>query len=646
MGEPFLRVSSALPGHNYRSQLATNCGSLPGFCASNEARQALAGMPVPQACSFAKEVSLLFHLVFTFDSCPLAPGATARGKYSAILSPIVGPPRRGKNVLIAFATTLLLVQFVTVAPAQDTGPLPHVETTAGVTRLIVDGQPWLIRGGELGNSSASDLAYLKPHWPRLVELGLNTVLAPVYWDLIEPAEGQFDFSLVDGLLADARKHNLRLVLLWFGAWKNSMSCYVPGWVKRDQERFPRCESSAGKGLEILSPLDDANLEADRRAFVALMKHLREVDSAHQTVLMVQVENEIGMIPEARDYSATADEAFAAPVPSELMAYLTEHKETLIPEFRELWQKTGFETTGNWEQCFGRGPAAEEIFMAWNFARYVDQLAAAGKAEYPLPMFVNAALIRPGYLPGKYPSAGPLPHLMDVWRAGAPAIDFFAPDIYFPNFVEWCDKYARNGNPLFIPEVRHNAQNAANALWAFGEHDAIGVSPFSIESVGDPKSDAVGKCYRLISELTPLLLEHQGRETMVGVAPRIPFDEKDVPSEQKVKLGEYELTASFIDPWLPITPGEEGGGKSGPAGGLIIAIGPDEFLVAGTCLTITFAPADGVGQAGIESIQEGRFVDGKWTPGRWLNGDQSHQGRHLRIPAHSWEIQKVKLYRYK
>lgn len=522
---------------------------------------------------------------------------------------------------------------------------PSLERTAGVAQLFVDGRPWLIRGGELGNSSASYRNYMEPYWPRLVKLKLNTVLAPVYWDLIEPEEGRFDFSLVDGLIEDARAHNLRLVLLWFGSWKNSMSCYAPPWVKRDQQRFPRCETSDGKGMEILSPFSEENLVADCRAFVELMKHLRAVDGDQHTVIMVQVENEIGMIPEARDHSPAANEMFAGAVPPALMQCVTEHKETLIPEFRDVWQTTNFERDGSWQECFGAGPAGEEIFMAWYFAQYVNRLAELGKAEYPLPMFVNAALVRPNYEPGQYPSAGPLPHLLDVWRAGAPAIDFLAPDIYFPNFVDWCEQYARSGNPLFIPEARLNGQNAANALYAFGEHDALGFSPFSIESVDNPASHPLRKCYQLVEELTPLILEHQGKATMVGVTPRVPFDEQEISTQEVVKLGDYELTVTFeaINPWAP--PSDKPPERA-PVGGMIFSTGPDEFIVAGTGLVITIAPATpGKSQAGIVSIQEGHFVDGRWTPGRWLNGDQSHQGRHLRIPASSWGIQKVKLYRY-
>ena len=390
--------------------------------------------------------------------------------------------RRLKRGGLTFVVACALL--VSCAPwsraAQQTAP-PHLRQQGTATQLVVDGRPFLVRGGELGNSSSSSLEYMRPVWPKLAALKLNTVVIPVYWELIEPAEGRFDFRLVDGLLQAARQHGLRLVPLWFASWKNSMSCYAPAWVKTNQQRFPRAEDRAGRGMEILSPFSRENMEADARAFAAFMRHLGEVDGREHTVVMVQVENEIGMIPDSRDRSPAADKLFAGPVPPELMSYLQRHRETLMPELRAAWAADGSKTRGTWEEVFGRGPATDEIFMAWHFARYTNRVTELGKAEYKLPMFVNAALIRPGYQPGQYPSAGPLPHLMDVWRAAAPQIDFLSPDIYFPNFIEWTRKYEQSGNPLFIPEVQLGPLNAVQALYVFGQHDAIGFSPFSIES---------------------------------------------------------------------------------------------------------------------------------------------------------------------
>jgi len=452
------------------------------------------------------------------------------------------------NFIKSFIATMCMIIFVSADFAVSYSGtvsddfLPHLRKQGSATQLIVDGKPFLILGGELGNSSSSILEYMEPIWPRLEKLNLNTVLAPVYWDLIEPQEGTFDFSLVDGLVKDARRHNMRLVLLWFASWKNSMSCYAPVWVKTNQERFPRARDSQGKGMEILSSFSDENRDADARAFVALMKHIRRIDGRKHTVIMIQVENEIGMIPEARDYSPVATELFNGQVPKELMDYLVVHKDSLMPEFRRMWESAGLKTSGTWEEVFGAGPETDEIFMAWHYARYVNRIIEAGKAEYPLAMYINAALVRPNYKPGQYPSAGPLPHIMDIWRAGGPLIDFFSPDIYFPNFAEWCVKYHRSGNPLFIPEAGRGAESAANAFYAFGLHDAIGFCPFSIESIEDPDNAPLAKAYDVLSQLSPLILENQGKGTMTGVL----LDKEN--RTQQVALGDYMLNVSHDYTW--------------------------------------------------------------------------------------------------
>lgn len=527
------------------------------------------------------------------------------------------------------------------SPAGDPS-IPQLRRQGTAMQLVVDGTPFLVLGGELGNSSASSAEYLRSVWPVLRVMRLNTMLAPVYWERMEPREGQLDFALVDSLLAGARRNEMRLVLLWFGSWKNSMSTYAPEWVKTDPRRFPRARGSDG-ALDILSPFGAAARDADARAFAALMRHLREVDGRRHTVLMVQVENEIGMIPEPRDHAPAANAAWAGPVPPELMAWLRLDRATLAPEVHALWEAHGTRSSGSWAEVFGAGPEAEEVFMAWHFGRWVEHVTAAGKAEYPLPMFVNAALPRPDTPPGRYPSAGPLPHLIDVWRAAAPSIDLLAPDIYFPSFAEWAGRYTRPENPLFIPEATLNPQSAVNALYAMSAHDAIGFSPFSIENADSATVRALAQSYGLLRQLAPVVLAHQGRGTMVGVIPPVAFDGTVDESPREVRLGGYTLTVTFKDPWVRPVPGA----SVPPRGGLIVALGPDEYLVAGSGLVVTFAPTGpGDPVAGILSIQEGRYEDGRWVGGRWLNGDQSHQGRHLRIAPGQFEIQRVRLYRYR
>jgi hypothetical protein len=538
--------------------------------------------------------------------------------------------------IAAFCMGIFLVSVAPVHP-QSTSAIPHLKRQGTATQLIVHGKPFLMLGGELGNSSASDSKYMEPIWPKLKAMRLNTVLIPVSWELVEPQEGKFDFALVDNLIGSARKNDLKIVLLWFGSWKNSMSCYAPYWIKADQKRFPRARTQDGRAIEILTPFSEENRNADVKAFTALMKHLHLFDGEQNTVIMVQVENEIGMIPQARDYSAQAEHAFSQPVPAELMTYLQRNKESLIEGLRQAWESFGMRTSGGWEEVFGRGLSTDEIFMAWHFARYTNAVALAGKNEHPLPMYVNAALNRPNSKPGQYPSAGPLPHLMDVWRAAAPQIDFLAPDIYFPAFADWLGKFDRSGNAIFVPEVDRD-QSVSNAFYAFARHNAMGYSPFSIESLNDPAQSQFAKGYNVLQQLMPLILEHQGKGSMTG------FLLDSAGQTTEIKLGDYiftvkhEYTWPYADRALSDTP---------RVGGMILMTAKDEFYIAGSGIVVTFkaSSADGT-VAGIASLDEGAIVEGKWVAGRRLNGDQDHQGRQMYLPGGEFGIQKIRLYTYK
>jgi hypothetical protein len=543
-----------------------------------------------------------------------------------------------RTLSVPFAS--LVLTFLTLGlsvNAQDKSDVPHLVKQGSANQLIVNGKPFLMLAGETGNSSASDLAYMNAIWSKVKAMHLNTLVVPVYWELVEPKEGEFDFTLVDSIITSARLHNLKLVFLWFGTWKNSMSCYVPLWIKSDEQRFPRARQKDGRPEEILTAFSNTNRDADARAFAMLMKHICSFDEKEQTVVLVQVENEIGMIPDARDYCKSADEAFKAPVPEKLMDYLKGHKDKLAPVLHALWEKNGFKMKGNWEEIFGKGLNTDEAFMAWYYGEYANYVAEAGKKEYSLPMYVNAALIRPHYKPGQYPSAGPLPHLFDIWRAAAPSIDFFSPDIYFPTFVEWATKYDQPGNPLFIPEVGNN-QSLANAFYAFGQLNAMGYSPFSIESLENPEDNQVSRAYDVLSQLAPLILANQGKGTMAAVV----LD--SASQEARIKLGDYifDVKHEYSWPYARHTEGE-----NPRYGGMIILVGPDEYYIAGSGLVVTFAISahDGT-QAGIGSLDAGTFVDGKWIPGLRMNGDQSHQGRHLDLPGYTYSIQKVRLYKYR
>ena len=581
---------------------------------------------------------------------------------------------------------------------QAVSGIPHLRKQGSAAQLIVDGKPFLAVTGELGNNSATSLEYMEPIWPKLESGNLNCVLAAVEWGQLEPAEGKFEFALVDGLIKQAREHHLKLVFLWFGSWKNGLSSYVPYWVKADYKRFPRIQIKGAKSIELVSTFGDATRDADARAFGALMQHIKLVDGAQHTVLMIQVENEVGVLRDSRDRSPAANQAFAGPVPKELMDYLQKHKDTLAPELRDVWAENGSKTSGTWEEVFGPGKPdsvdmpiqtssppmsreehdtawrklhwpVDEVFMAWNYARYVNKVVAAGKAAYPIPMYVNGWLQQPNMAwPGTYPSGGPLPQVHDIWRAGAPNIDILAPDLYLEYFDEVCERFTRNGNPLFIPETSANPVNAINA---FVHWNAIGYSPFYIERNVGPDT-SLAAAYRLITSMAPAIAAQQGKNRMVAV--------QSLPV--KVSIGDYTLNLTGMGAGrIPIapepTPAAQPGGRATPqaqtppqggrgqaaqgapqggrgqqqaAGGLDVAIviaeGPNEFYMRGGNgnIRVAFAPnTPGPPIVGLGDVQEGKFVDGKWVVIRQLGGDDTGQGELLTLRTNT--LMRVTVYRY-
>jgi hypothetical protein len=527
-------------------------------------------------------------------------------------------------------------------------PVPCLAPRGRAIQLLVDGNPFLVLAGELRNSSPSSLEYMKPIWPKLRQMNLNTVLAAVPWDLIEPQEGRFDFTLVDGLIQEARHHELRLVLLWYGSWKNGLSHYAPEWVKRDTQRFPRVRLENGRHIEVLSPFSGECLGADARAYAALMQHLRRVDAKQRTVIMIQMENEVGILGDSRDRSDLANQAFAGPVPENLLSYLARHKAGLSPEVEEAWSSGGFKESGTWNEVFGAGARADEIFMAWSYSRYVNSVTELGKTEYALPTYMNAWIVQPeDEKPGDYPSGGPQAHLHDIWRAGAPQIDIFAPDIYLLDFAEVCGVYTRGGNPLFIAESRAGAQGAANAFYAFGQMKAIGYSPFAIEErEPNPGNGPISQAYDILRQLTPLILEAQSNGTIAGASLNT-----DNPA-QTFTLGNYTLEVALRR--------QRRSTEVPPAGyGLFLCTGPDTYVAAGSDIQITFfTNPPGPQIVGLASVSEGRYVNGVWTPGRKLNGDsimldyhldrmaaENRSGSVVRFEGASPGIRHITLYRY-
>jgi beta-galactosidase GanA len=535
------------------------------------------------------------------------------------------------NLKNIFTTVLLCCVLQSNAQYNNSGV--ELKKEKDFSQLLINGKPFLMLGGELGNSSASNIDYLKPSWKYLQQMHLNTVLVPVYWELMEPEENKFDFSLVDGMIADARQHNLKIVFLWFGTWKNSMSCYAPLWMKQNAKRFPRTLDTAARSQEIFSAFGAATLEADKKAFAALMRHTKEIDAVDKTVIMVQVENEIGMLPTSREFSKTADNYFNGKLPTELMSYLQKNKNNLVPELKEKWEKQNFKINDTWKNTFGEGVWTDEIFQAWYYAKFTNEVTVAGKKEYNLPMFVNAALPRLGKLPGQYPSAGPLPQVMDIWQAGAPALDMLSPDFYNPNTKYWCDLYVRNNNTLFVPEMQFDKTCAAKAFFIIGHYKALGFSPFSIESENDA-SISLSKSYEVIQQLTPFitskkwlnmdgfLLDKQNKSTIV-------------------KMGQYNMVVSHEATLSWSSEAKDSVWST--KGGIILQTAPDEFLVAGSGIVVTFENTDKNIVSNIAAADEISYINGVEVKGRRMNGDQDHQGRHIRFSVSEWGIQKVKLY---
>lgn len=512
-----------------------------------------------------------------------------------------------------------------------------VRVDAVSKQLLVDGRPLVIFGGELGNSSAGTAAQADEILPRMAKLHLNTVLMPVAWEQIESEEGKFDFSILDHWIDVARGQNLHLVLLWFGSWKNAFSEYAPAWVKADTKRFPRALLADGSPTEILSTFGTETLRCDNRAFAALMAHLREKDAAQHTVLMIQVENEVGYLgPGGRDRSEEAKRAFAADVPAELMQKLEAQREKLAPELAMHFNPQG----KTWREVFGE--SANEAFMAWRYATYIDAVAAAGKKQYDLPMYMNAQL--PAYLEraGDYPSGGPHPSVLDIYRVTASHIDFYSPDIYWPEFAYWVNRYKAAGLPIFVPEARLDV-GPYNALYAYGAARAFGFCPFGIDSVrskNDSSSDSnqelpIAQVYGALSSLGLMLPEAQQAGRTRGIA----LYANSPRSTRTVSLGGYLFQASLSRAWGTNALMTQDGAM------LLLETAPNDFLAVGTGLTvkITRDPDTDAKIAGIASIEEVKKTDSGWKVLARLNGDQSNQGRQLSMDPHAVEIYRIRLY---
>jgi hypothetical protein len=546
-------------------------------------------------------------------------------------------------IRIAILLGLLCPAAVRSQSTSQSQSIPHLERNGNRFALVVDGHPFFILGGQINNSSS---------WPSALDgalagalaLHVNTVEAPVYWEQIEPTRRTFDFSNVEMLVDQARARNLHLILLWFGTWKNGQNHYVPEWIKSDPKTYPREENAYGKLLDVMSPNSAANLDADKAAFSALMRHLKSIDGSQHTVLMMQVENESGSVGSVRDFSPAAQRLFDGVVPAELS--------------KALHLPSG----GTWTRTFG--PDADESFAAYSTAKYIGEVAAAGKAEYPIPMYCNVWFAYPVHAlenrdrpsPGQeYPSGGPQQANIPIWKAAAPAIDILAPDFYSDDrslFRDIVATYSRPDNPLFIPETQTGQHFGPNLFYALG-HGAIGFSPFGVDRLARPNAMAQALPAANAANQVPRAQPAEDYELLRPIVQQIAeFNlagklqtavEDKGAARQTLHFPDADAVVSFGFPqpdgtFPPGTPELQGRV-------LIVQLGPLDFLVAGFESSVTFraTSADAAHNQQLEILraEEGQYVDGAWQRTRILNGDETDRGLNfhgasplVRIHLHS------------
>lgn len=508
------------------------------------------------------------------------------------------------------ALTACALTAISQLSAQDG---PRIVEKDGRHALLVDGRPYLILGGQIHNSSAwpSELPQV---WKSMADLHANTVEAPVYWEQFEAQPGSFDYKNIDAILEGARAHNLHVVFLWFGTWKNGNMHYAPSWVKNDTTRFPRVIRPDGEPIDVLSPLSRNTLDADKTAFTTLMRHLKQVDGGQHTVLLIQVENESGNIGSVRDFSAQANKEFAGPVPSDLLAATSKQ-------------------AGTWSQVFGG--EADEIFQAYHQAKYINEIVAAGKREFDIPCYINVWIDYPAAQlaqrqidqPGiGYPSGGAVQKFVGLWRKLAPSIDMIGPDIYADDsqfYKDTISAYLRPDNALWIPETGRGDSFAKFFFYALGD-GAIGFSPFGVDQtgwniLGDHPWTAHARNFALIEPMDREIaqLEFDGKvKTAV---------EEPGQTTQEVDFGSWQATVAF---GFPQQDGRRAPGTHDAHGAALVAqVGPDEFLLTGVDASVVFhlPHKEPWIHSQILTAEEGTYEKGVWTPIRLWNGDETDRG---------------------
>lgn len=532
--------------------------------------------------------------------------------------------------------------------------------------LLVDGKPFIILAGEVHNSDSSSPAYMEQIWKIAEELGMNSLLLPVTWEMVEPVEGEFHFEVLDQLIDQAREYGMKIGLLWFGSFKNAECMYAPEWVKRDLERFHRGQIVKGKNkagrrvsptlpvtipYTTISYLSENAMQADARAFRKMMQHVREYDEAYGTVITVQVENETGLLGNAREVSDEADAAFAGEVPQEFASYMRSHTEYMEEDVCAAVE-AGAEK-GSWRDVFGT--AAEEIFSAYHVASFVEYVAKAGKDAYDLPMAVNCWLDKAADTPGDYPSGGPVARVHEVWDYCAPSIDVYCPDIYVPYFNKVCDRFVKSGtNPLYIPEAATHSYAAPRMVYTIGHYHAMCYSPFGFDDIGKPFSAAQGYLFgmdvtdpalktpqnfeeyaalgKILREAMPLLAERYGTTDLQAVCAEREAEKKKSlglpedmnPMERMMAEAAAATKMMFGD--LGVSAGFGGMMRPRNDGALLVCRTKENevYMIGEQCDIQLFSTDSEKTNLDILRLEEGTFENGVFVPGRRFNGDETAQ----------------------
>lgn len=532
--------------------------------------------------------------------------------------------------------------------------------------LLVDGKPFIMLAGEIHNSDSSSPAYMEQIWKIADDLGMNSLLLPVTWEMVEPVEGEFHFEVLDQLIDQAREYGMKIGILWFGSFKNAECMYAPEWVKRDLERFHRGQIVKGKNkagrrvsptlpvtipYTTISYLSENAMQADARAFGRMMQHVCEYDEAEGTVITVQVENETGLLGNAREVSDEADAAFAGEVPQEFASYMRSHTAYMEEDVRAAVE-AGAEK-GSWSEVFGA--VAEEIFSAYHVASFVEYVAKAGKDAYDLPMTVNCWLDKAADTPGDYPSGGPVARVREVWDYCAPSIDVYCPDIYVPYFNKVCDRFVKGGtNPLYIPEAATHSYAAPRMVYTVGHYHAMCYSPFGFDDIGKPFSAAQGYLFgmdvtdpalktpqnfeeyaalgKIMREAMPLLAERYGTTDLQAVCAEREAEKKKslgLPEDMNPMerlMAEAAATTKMIFGDLGVSAGFGGMMRPRNDGVLLVCRTKENevYMIGEQCDIQLFSADSEKTNLDILRVEEGTFENGAFVPGRRFNGDEAAQ----------------------